>query len=74
MGFNFKIWCNTVASCEINLECLFIKLANEISRSIYECFYYCFKTAAIDTPGGKRNLKMKIKAQQMTFRQDMTKI
>jgi hypothetical protein len=29
-----------------------------------------FKTAAIDTPGGKRNLKMKIKAQQMTFRQD----
>jgi hypothetical protein len=29
---------------------------------------------AIDTPGGKRNLKMKIKAQQMTFRQDITKI
>jgi hypothetical protein len=28
---------------------------------------------AIDTPGGKRNLKMKIKAQQMTFRQDITK-
>ena len=28
------------------------------------------RTAAIDTPGGKRNLKMKIKAQQMTFRQD----
>jgi hypothetical protein len=27
---------------------------------------------AIDT-GGKRNLKMKIKAQQMTFRQDITK-
>jgi hypothetical protein len=25
-----------------------------------------FKTAAIDTPGGKHNLKMKIKAQQMT--------
>jgi hypothetical protein len=23
-----------------------------------------FKTVAIDTPGGKRNLKMKIKAQQ----------
>ena len=34
-----------------------------------------FKTAAIDlTPGGKCNLKMKIKAQQMTFRQDITKI
>jgi hypothetical protein len=32
-----------------------------------------FKTVAIDTPGGKRNLKMKIKAQQMTFRQDITK-
>ena len=32
------------------------------------------KTAAIDTPGGKRNLKMKIKAHQMTFRQDITKI
>jgi hypothetical protein len=34
------------------------------------------KTVAIDTPGhsGKRNLKMKIKAQQMTFRQDITKI
>jgi hypothetical protein len=31
------------------------------------------KTVAIDTPGGKRNLKMKIKAQQMTFRQDITK-
>jgi hypothetical protein len=30
--------------------------------------------AAIDTPSGKRNLKMKIKAQQMTFRQDITKI
>jgi hypothetical protein len=29
----------------------------------YRCFY--FKTAAIDTPGGKRNLKMKIKAQQI---------
>jgi hypothetical protein len=27
----------------------------------------------IDTPGGKRNLKMRIKAQQMTFRQDITK-
>ena len=27
----------------------------------------------LDTPGGKRNLKMKIKAQQMTFRQDITK-
>jgi hypothetical protein len=24
-------------------------------------------------PGGKRNLKMKIKAQQITFRQDITK-
>jgi hypothetical protein len=34
----------------------------------------CFKTAAIDTPGGKRNLKMKIKAKQMTFRQRITKI
>ena len=33
-----------------------------------------FKTVAIDTPGGKRNFKMKIKAQQMTFRQDITKI
>jgi hypothetical protein len=33
-----------------------------------------FKTVAIDTPGGKRNLKMKIKAQQMTFRQDIIKI
>jgi hypothetical protein len=32
------------------------------------------KIEAIDTPGGKRNLKMKIKAQQMTFRQDITKI
>ena len=31
-----------------------------------------FKTVAIDTPGGKRNLKMKIEAQQMTFRQDIT--
>jgi hypothetical protein len=31
-------------------------------------------TVAIDTPGGKRNLKMKIKSQQMTFRQDITKI
>ena len=31
-------------------------------------------TIAIDTPGGKRNLKMKIKAQQMTFRQDIIKI
>jgi hypothetical protein len=30
-------------------------------------------TVAIDTPGGKRNLKMNIKAQQMTFRQDITK-
>jgi hypothetical protein len=30
--------------------------------------------AAIDTPSGKRNLKMKIKAQQMIFRQDITKI
>ena len=29
---------------------------------------------AIDTLGGKRNLKMKIKAQQMTFKQDITKI
>jgi hypothetical protein len=28
----------------------------------------------IYTPGGMRNLKMKIKAQQMTFRQDITKI
>ena len=27
----------------------------------------------IDTQCGKRNLKMKIKAQQMTFRQDKTK-
>ena len=34
---------------------------------------YTLKTVAIDTPGGKRNLKMKIKAQQMTFRQDITK-
>ena len=34
----------------------------------------CPKTVAIDTPGGKRNLKMKIKAQQMTFKQDITKI
>jgi hypothetical protein len=25
------------------------------------------KTVAIDTPGGKRNLKMKIKAQQITL-------
>jgi hypothetical protein len=33
-----------------------------------------FKTAAIGTPGGNRNLKMKIKAQQMSFRQDITKI
>jgi hypothetical protein len=33
----------------------------------------CFTTVAIDTPGGKRNFrKMKIKAQQMTFRQDIT--
>jgi hypothetical protein len=32
------------------------------------------KTVAIDTPGGKHNLKMKIKAQEMTFRQDITKI
>ena len=24
---------------------------------------FCFKTAAIDTPGGKRNLKMRIKAK-----------
>jgi hypothetical protein len=32
------------------------------------------KTAAIDTPGGKCNLKIKIKAQQMTFRQDITKM
>jgi hypothetical protein len=32
------------------------------------------RAAAIDTPVGKRNLKMKIKAQQMTFRQDITKI
>jgi hypothetical protein len=31
------------------------------------------RIVAIDTPGGKRNLKMKIKAQQMTFRQDITK-
>jgi hypothetical protein len=31
------------------------------------------KTVAIDTLGGNRNLKMKIKAQQMTFRQDITK-
>jgi hypothetical protein len=30
--------------------------------------YFPVKTVAIDTPGGKRNLKMKIKAQQMTFR------
>jgi hypothetical protein len=29
---------------------------------------------AIDSPGGKHNLKMKIKAQQMNFRQDITKI
>jgi hypothetical protein len=36
--------------------------------------YLDLKKAAIDTPGGKRNLKMKIKAQQMTFRQDITKI
>jgi hypothetical protein len=36
--------------------------------------YYVIKTVATDTPGGKRNLKMKIvKAQQMTFRQDITK-
>ena len=34
---------------------------------------YRIKTVAIDTPGGKRNLKMKMKAQQMTFRQDITK-
>jgi hypothetical protein len=34
---------------------------------------YAVKTVAIDTPGGKRHLKMKIKAQQMTFRQDITK-
>jgi hypothetical protein len=32
------------------------------------------RAAAIDTPVGKRNSKMKIKAQQMTFRQDITKI
>jgi hypothetical protein len=31
------------------------------------------KTVATDTPGGKRNLKTKIKAQQMTFKQDITK-
>jgi hypothetical protein len=42
------------------------------------CFYICenkshSSTVAIDTLGGKRNLKMKIKAQQMTFRQDITK-
>jgi hypothetical protein len=35
--------------------------------------YRRFKTVAIDTPGGKSNLKMKIKAQQMTFRQDIAK-
>ena len=32
-----------------------------------------FQPVAIDIPGRKRNLKMKIKAQQMTFRQDITK-
>jgi hypothetical protein len=37
------------------------------------CILYSIKPVAIDTPGGKRNLKMKIKAQQMTFRQDITK-
>jgi hypothetical protein len=31
------------------------------------------KTVVIDTPGGKHNLKTKIKAQQMTFKQDITK-
>jgi hypothetical protein len=34
-------------------------------------FYHFY--VAIDTPGGKRNLKMKIKAQKMSFRQDITK-
>jgi hypothetical protein len=37
-------------------------------------FYLVLKAVAIDIPGGKRNLKMKIKAQQLTFRQDITKI
>jgi hypothetical protein len=41
--------------------------------SFYILLINLFKTVAIDTPGGKRNLKMKIKAQQMTFRQDITK-
>ena len=36
--------------------------------------YLCIKTVAIDTPGGKHNLKMRIKAQQMTFIQDIIKI
>jgi hypothetical protein len=35
--------------------------------------FHLSKHVAIDTSGGKRNLKMKIKAQQMTFRQDITK-
>ena len=43
-------------------------------KSIYLSIHPSKQPVAIGTPGGKRNLKMKIKAQQMTFRQDITKI
>jgi hypothetical protein len=35
--------------------------------------YYVIKTVATDTPGGKRKCMKIVKAQQMTFRQDITK-
>jgi hypothetical protein len=31
MGFDFKIWCNTVASCQVNLECLFIETLERLT-------------------------------------------
>jgi hypothetical protein len=52
------------------VPCL-VSLLNRVVNN-YHLYMYS-KTVAIDTPDGKRNLKMKIKAQQMTFRQDITK-